>query len=104
MLFIIFLELKLLVALRVYFCLKGNTFLIFCLKLDSTIKLDGEHGELFSDVGRYRCLVGKLIYLAVTPPDITYAVGVVSQYMDAPRQPHYEAVYCILRYLKVAPG
>ena len=72
--------------------------------MDSTIKLDGEHGELFSDVGRYRCLVGKLIYLAVTPPDITYAVGVVSQYMDALRQPHYEAVYCILRYLKVAPG
>ena len=72
--------------------------------MDSTVKLDGEHGELFSDVGRYRRLVGKLIYLTVTRPDITYAVGVVSQYMHAPHQPHYEAIYRILRYLKGAPG
>ena len=52
--------------------------------IDSSVKLDGEHGELFSDVGRYRRLVRKLIYLTVTLPDITYAVGVVSQYMHAP--------------------
>ena len=52
--------------------------------IDSCVKLDGEHGELFSDVGRYRRLVRKLIYLTVTLPDITYAVGVVSQYMHAP--------------------
>uniref|UniRef100_A0A2N9F358 Uncharacterized protein n=1 Tax=Fagus sylvatica TaxID=28930 RepID=A0A2N9F358_FAGSY len=72
--------------------------------MDSTVKLDGEHGELFSDVGRYRRLVWKLIYLTVTRPDITFVVGVVSQYMHAPRQPHYEAIYRILRYLKGAPG
>jgi hypothetical protein len=34
--------------------------------MDSTVKLDGEQSELFSDVGRYRRLVGKLIYLTVT--------------------------------------
>jgi hypothetical protein len=72
--------------------------------MDSTVKLDGEHGELFSDVGQYRRLVWKLIYLTVTRPDITFVVGVVSQYMHAPRQPHYEAIYRILRYLKGAPG
>uniref|UniRef100_A0A2N9IFK3 Reverse transcriptase Ty1/copia-type domain-containing protein n=1 Tax=Fagus sylvatica TaxID=28930 RepID=A0A2N9IFK3_FAGSY len=72
--------------------------------MDSTVKLDGEQGELFSDIGRYRCLVGKLIYLTVTHPDITYAVGVVSQYMHAPRHPHYAAIYRILHYLKGAPG
>ena len=72
--------------------------------MDSTVKLDGEHGELFSDVGRYCRLVGKLIYLTITRPDITYAVGVVSQYMQAPHQPHYQAIYRILRYLKGAPG
>ena len=70
--------------------------------MDSTVKLDGEHGELFSDVGRYRRLVGKLIYLTITCPDITYAVGVVSQYMHALHQPHYEAIYRILCYLKGA--
>jgi hypothetical protein len=72
--------------------------------MDSTVKLDGEHGELFSDVDRYRRLVGKLIYLTVTRPNITYAVDVVSQYMHASRQPHYEVIYHILCYLKGAPG
>jgi hypothetical protein len=47
-------------------------------------------------------MVRKLIYLIVTCPDITYAVGVVSQYMHAPRQPNYEAIYRILRYSKGA--
>ena len=63
--------------------------------MDFTIKLDNEQGELFSDVGRYRHLVGKLIYLTVTRPDITYAVSVISQYMHAPRHPHYAAIYRI---------
>ena len=39
--------------------------------MDSIVKLDGEQGKLFSDVGRYRHLLGKLIYLTVTRPDIT---------------------------------
>lgn len=72
--------------------------------MDSTVKLDGEQGDLFADVGRYRRLIGKSIYLTVTRPDITYAVSVVSQFMHAPRQPHFDAMCRILRYLKGAPG
>ena len=41
--------------------------------MDST-KLDATSGEPFEDVGRYRSLVGKLIYLTVTRLNITYAV------------------------------
>ncbi|XP_028118551.1 uncharacterized protein LOC114316087 [Camellia sinensis] len=47
---------------------------------------------------------GKLIYLIVTCPDITYAVGVVSQFMHAPRQSHFAVMCCILHYLKSAPS
>ena len=72
--------------------------------MDSSVKLDGDTGDFFPDIGRYRRLVGKLIYLTVTRPDITYAVGVVSQFMHAPRQPHFVAVCRILQYLKRAPG
>ena len=39
-------------------------------------------------------------YLTITRPDITYAVGLVSQYMHAPCQAHLHVVYRILRYLK----
>lgn len=49
-------------------------------------------------------MVGKLIYLSHTRPDITYAVNVVSQFMHDPRKPHMDAVERILRYLKSTPG
>ncbi|KAK8957729.1 hypothetical protein KSP39_PZI001285 [Platanthera zijinensis] len=52
----------------------------------------------------YRRLVGKLIYLTVTRPDISFVVGLVSRYMHSPRRSHLQAVERILRYLKTAPG
>jgi len=52
----------------------------------------------------YRRLVGKLIYLTVTRPDISFAVGIVSRYMHSPRRSHLQAVERILRYLKTSPG
>ena len=36
----------------------------------------------------------------MTHPDIAYIVHIVSQYMSAPRTPHYTALLRILRYLK----
>ncbi|KAG6489982.1 hypothetical protein ZIOFF_051264 [Zingiber officinale] len=54
--------------------------------------------------GTYQGLVGKLLYLSMTRPGITYAVSVVSQYMHAPKTIHMKAVDRILRYLKSCPG
>ena len=62
--------------------------------------LNSHDGESLSDATLYRQLVGSLIYLTVTRPDISYAVHVVSQFMAASRYPHYAAVLMILRYLK----
>ena len=56
------------------------------------------------DKGRYQRLVGKLIYLSHTRPDIGFSVSVVSQFMNRPTEEHMEAVYRILRYLKMTPG
>ncbi|KAK4260610.1 hypothetical protein QN277_003703 [Acacia crassicarpa] len=53
---------------------------------------------------RYRRIVGKLIYLTHTRPDISYAVGIVSQFMHQPQEEHMKAVYRILSYLKLNPG
>ncbi|XP_073049461.1 secreted RxLR effector protein 161-like [Primulina eburnea] len=53
---------------------------------------------------RYQRLVGRLIYLSHTRPDIGFAVSYVSQFMHNPKQCHMDAVYRILRYLKKSPG
>jgi hypothetical protein len=56
------------------------------------------------DRGQYQRLVGILLYLAHTRPDIVYAVNMVSRYMHDSRIPHQEVVYQILRYLRSCPG
>nr|ABG22578.1 retrotransposon protein, putative, unclassified [Oryza sativa Japonica Group] len=56
------------------------------------------------DEEAYQRLVGRLIYLCHTRPDISYAVSVVSSYMHDPRTSHLDVVHMILRYLKGTPG
>ncbi|XP_020245333.1 uncharacterized protein LOC109823458 [Asparagus officinalis] len=72
--------------------------------MDVNSKLLSDQGKLLKDVGQYKRLVGKLNYLTVTRPDITFTVSVVSQFFSAPRTTHLNAVMRILRYLKNAPG
>ena len=55
---------------------------------------------LFEDVKRYRRLLGKLIYLTVTRRDIVYAVSALSQFMQEPRQVHWEGALRVLAYIK----
>ena len=62
--------------------------------------LNSHDDESLSDATFYRQLVGSLIYLTVTRPDISYVVHVVSQFMAAPISPHYAIVLRIIRYLK----
>uniref|UniRef100_A0A803MVW8 Reverse transcriptase Ty1/copia-type domain-containing protein n=1 Tax=Chenopodium quinoa TaxID=63459 RepID=A0A803MVW8_CHEQI len=57
-------------------------------------------GEKPADKEQYQKMVGKLIYLSHTRPDIAYAVGVVSRFMHLPQVQHMTAVMRILRYLK----
>jgi hypothetical protein len=47
----------------------------------------------------YRGLVGSLRYLVHTRPDISFAVGYVSRFMEAPTTEHLAAVKKILRYV-----
>ncbi|RVW46154.1 Retrovirus-related Pol polyprotein from transposon RE1 [Vitis vinifera] len=72
--------------------------------MDSQKKLGIEKESTSVDRGRYQRLVGRLIYLSHTRPDIGFAVSAVSQFMHSPTEEHMEAVYRILRYLKMTPG
>lgn len=67
-------------------------------------KLAHATGALLVDPLPYRRLLGRLIYLAVTRPDLAYSVHVLSQFMHEPRQEHWEAALRVVRYLKSSPG
>jgi hypothetical protein len=68
--------------------------------LELNVKLNTIDGEPLFDATLYQQLVGGLIYLTVTRPDLAYAVHLVSQFMSAPRSTHYAVVLRILKYNK----
>ena len=71
--------------------------------IDPNAKLLPSQGELLSDSEKYTKLVGKLNYLTVTRPDISFAVSVVSQFLNSPCVDHLNAVTRILKYIKGSP-
>ena len=56
--------------------------------------------QISVDKGRYQRLIGRLMYLSHTRPDLAYAMSVVSQFMHNPGEHHMKAIMLILRYLK----
>ena len=56
------------------------------------------------DPGKYRRLIGKLIYLTVTRSDIIFVVGVLSRFMHQLRETHWLVAIRFLAYIKSCPG
>ena len=59
--------------------------------MDYTSKLSKDSGEPLSDISSYQRLVGRLLYLSHTLPDICYAVGWLSQFLAFPTMTHHRA-------------
>lgn len=51
-------------------------------------KFTRDNGSGDAEGEKYRCLMGKLIYLTHTRPDISYSVGVLSRFMNIPSRFH----------------
>ena len=68
--------------------------------MDLNHKLGEAKEESMVDKRMYQRLVGKLIYRAHTQLDIAYSVSVISQFMLDLREPHLQAAYKVLHYLK----
>ena len=67
--------------------------------VEVNLKLSKDDGDLQSNLHTYRRLVGSLVYLTITRPDISYAVNLVSQFMTSARHLHLTTVKPIIRYL-----
>ncbi|KAJ4751619.1 Retroelement pol polyprotein-like [Rhynchospora pubera] len=60
--------------------------------------------DKLKDPEKYRRLVGRLIYLTITRPELCYSVHVLAQFMQDPLQAHYDAALRVVRFLKGNPG
>jgi hypothetical protein len=83
--------------------LLAETGMLDCRPASTTIEQN--HHTIVESGGsvdkyKYQRLVGRLIYLSNTRPDIAYSISVVSQYIHDPRTSHLDVVNRILRYLK----
>ena len=58
------------------------------------------NGDSKVDATEYKRLVGSLLYLTATRPDIMYSVGMISRYMDQPTEMHLQSAKRILRYIR----
>ncbi|XP_031093250.1 uncharacterized protein LOC115997965 [Ipomoea triloba] len=67
-------------------------------------KLSRNEGEPLADNTQYRRIIGRLLYLTITRPDISFATQQLSQFLDNPTHLHLQAAHRVLRYIKAAPG
>ncbi|KAG6430058.1 hypothetical protein SASPL_108119 [Salvia splendens] len=71
--------------------------------MDLLKKLRLDSGTPLKDASKYRRLIGRLLYLCITSPDVTFAVHKLSQYVSNPSDEHWETTEKIIRYLKGSP-
>lgn len=72
--------------------------------IEQNHNLASDDGLLYDDPTQYRRLVGRLVYLSNTRPDLCYAIHLLSQFMKAPHVAHWEAALRVVRFLKGSPG
>jgi hypothetical protein len=68
--------------------------------MEHNLKLTSKEGNEFEDVTKYIQLVGSLIYLTTTRPDISFVVGILSKFMQKPCEGHWSTAKRVLKYLK----
>jgi len=60
--------------------------------------------DVIQDTESYRRLIGRLLYLTNTRPDICYAIHLLSQFLQRPTKHHHQAAQHVLRYIKANPS
>lgn len=74
------------------------------IPMDPSNRLSKKSGTPLQENTTYRKLIGSLLYLTSTRPDISYSVQQLSQFLDCPTYTHLQVAYRVLRYIKQAHG
>ena len=68
------------------------------------LKLTKEDSSKDFDPKLYKSIVGSLMYLTATRPDIMHAVSLISRFMERPKETHWQEAKRILRYVNGTKG
>eukprot|EP00253_Pinus_taeda_P015940 PITA_15940 len=68
--------------------------------MEQNLKLTSIEGKEFENATNYRQLVGSLNYVTTTIPDISFAIGILSRFMQKPCEGHWSTAKRVLKYLK----
>ena len=69
-----------------------------------SIKLDNDEKGESIDIKLYRSMIGSLLYLTTSTPDIMFSVCLCAKFQSNPKESHVIAVKRIFRYLKHTPN
>ena len=71
--------------------------------MEQNHQLAADDGPLFADPSQYRRLVGKLVYLSISRPELCYSIHLLSQFMQKTCPAHWDAALRVVRFLKGSP-
>jgi hypothetical protein len=69
----------------------------------TTTALDPDENDEAMDQREYRSMIGSLLYLTMTRPDIQFIVGMCARFQASPRSSHRTSVQRIFMYFKHTP-
>ncbi|GJX68499.1 uncharacterized mitochondrial protein-like protein [Tanacetum coccineum] len=72
------------------------------IPLDPMVKLTMTGGEPIYDPSIYRTLVGKLLYLTITRPDLAFSAQALRQFLQEPTTLYMKVILKVIRYVKLA--
>ena len=68
------------------------------------LKLSKEDNNKDFDPSLYKSIVGSLMYLTATRPNIMHVVSLISRFMEKPKETHWQATKMILSYVNGTKG
>ena len=73
--------------------------MLYEFRINRNLTLDVDSGTKECELTHYRQLVGSLTYLTIIRPGLSYLVGLLSQFMQTPRNIHVDCAKQVLRYV-----
>jgi hypothetical protein len=73
------------------------------MPMSTTTTIDADEEGEHVDPKEYRSMIGSLLYLTTTRPDIQFSVCLCARFQASPRTSHRQAVKRIFRYLHYTP-